>query len=129
MKRTRLTRYVGLDARSAAELGEMLTEKCEELKEFAPEVVWNLGNGHSAFLVYTEHIEEPENAKDEFELRGETYTCGECPFNWPVVDGRSHHRIACKRCPGGTDEDIPACNWFYEKLKEGEVYGPDGMEG
>ena len=61
MKRTKATRYVGLDARSAAELGDLLTAKCEELREFKPEIVWNLGNGNSAFLVYDELFEEPEN--------------------------------------------------------------------
>lgn len=122
MKRTKATRYVGLDARSAAELGELLTAKCEELREFKPEIVWNLGNGNSAFLVYDELFEEPENAKDRFILKGETYTCGDCLFKYPITDGRSRHRWACERAKSGTDEDIAACNWFYEKLEKGEVY-------
>lgn len=122
MKRTRTTRYVGLDARSAEELGELLTTKCEELKEFCPEVVWNLGNGNSAFLVYTEHIEEPEDLRDEYELRGETYYCAECPFKEPITDGRSRHRWRCKRMPRGTDSDQRACNWFYIQLEEGKVF-------
>lgn len=73
MKRTKATRYVGLDARSAAELGELLTAKCEELREFKPEIMWNLGNGNSAFLVYDELFEEPENAKDRFILKGDVH--------------------------------------------------------
>lgn len=122
MKRTKTTRYVGLDARSAEELGELLTKKCEEFKEFSPEVVWNLGNGHSAFLVYTEVVEEPEDLRDEYTLRGETYVCGECPFKEPVTDGRSHHRWRCKRMPRGTDYEQRACNWFYTQLEEGKVF-------
>lgn len=122
MKRTRVKHYVGLDARSAAELGEMLTQKCEELRQFCPEVVWDLSNGHSAFLVYDEVVEEPENIRDEYALRGETYSCGDCPFKYPITDGRSRHRWACERSKSGTDEDIPACNWFYEQLDKGEVF-------
>ena len=128
MKRTRVQRFIGVDARSAEELAELLTEKCEELRSESPEIKW-FGERFSAVLVYTEHVEEPENAKDEFELRRETYTCGECPFNWPITDGRSRHRLACKRCKSGIDEDAPACNWFYEQLKKGEVYEQNGMEG
>lgn len=122
MKRTRVQRYVGLDARSAAELGEMLTEKCEELKGLCPEVVWNLGNGHSAFLVYTEHLEIPEDIRDEYELRGETYTCGECPLKTPVTDGRCHHRWRCDKMPRGTDDEQEACVMFYEMLERGELF-------
>ncbi len=122
MKRTRATRYVGLEARTAAELGELLTQKSEELKEFCPEVVWNLANGNSAFLVYQEFIEIPENIRDEYELRGEAYTCGDCPFKTPITDGRSRHRWRCARRPGGTDVDCPACVNFYQKLEEGEVF-------
>ena len=122
MKRTRLTRYVGLEAKTASELGELLTQKCEELKEYRPEIIWNLGNGNSAFLVYDEHIEEPETLRDEYELRGECYTCGDCPFKVPITDGRAKHRWTCKHTPRGTDADAPACNWFYTKLEEGEVY-------
>ena len=122
MKRTRLTRYVGLEAKTAGELGELLTQKCEELKEFRPEIVWNLSNGNSAFLVYEEHIEIPETLRDEYELRGEGYTCGDCPFKVPVTDGRARHRWTCKRMPQGTDVDIRACNWFYTMLEKGEVY-------
>lgn len=121
MKRTRLTRYIGLDARNAAELGELLTQKCEELKGFSPEIVWNLGNGCSAFLVYEEHTEEPENLREEYELRGEAYTCDACPFREPVTDGRRRHHWKCICRPGGTDLDYPACNRFYQKMEEGEI--------
>lgn len=123
MKRTFSPRYVGLDAHSAAELGELLTQKCEELREFRPEVVkWSFEHGYSAFLYYEEHIDIPEDIRDEYELRGECYTCGDCPFKEPITDGRSRHRWRCKRMPQGTDMDQRACKWFYVQLDEGEVY-------
>lgn len=122
MKRTRMTRYVGLEARTAGELGELLTAKCEELKEYRPEIVWNLGNGNSAFLVYEEHVEEPETIAEEYELRGEGYTCESCPFKEPITDGRSRHRWRCPRRPQGTDIDCKACVKFYQALEEGEIF-------
>jgi len=121
MKRTRIKRYVGLDARSAAELGEMLTEMCEELKEWQPQVEVDLSQ-YSALLFYEERVEEPEDIRDEYELRGEIYTCGECPFKVPVTDGRCHHRWKCRRMPRGTDDEQRACLWFYQELEEGRVY-------
>ncbi|MBR4744010.1 MAG: hypothetical protein IK082_07460 [Oscillospiraceae bacterium] len=122
MKRTRLTRYVGLEAKTASELGELLTQKCEELKGYRPEIVWNLGNGNSAFLVYEEHLEEPEDLRDEYELRGEAYTCEACPFRTPITDGRARHRWTCSERRGGTDIDCPACLHFYEELEKGEIF-------
>lgn len=121
MKRTRVKRYVGLDARSAAELGELLTAKCEQLKEWQPQVEVDLST-RSALLFYEERLEEPEDIRDEYELRGETYTCGECPFKEPVTDGRCHHRWKCRRMPRGTDDEQRACLWFYQELEEGRVY-------
>lgn len=122
MKRTRTTRYIGVDAHSAAELGELLTQKCEELKEYQPAVKWALEHGYSAILIYDEVTEIPENIREEYELRGEAYTCDACPFKTPITDGRSRHRWRCNRRPGGTDIDCPACVMFYQKLEEGEVF-------
>ena len=121
MKRTRVQRFIGVDATSAAELAELLTEKVEELQGAQPDIKWFDGR-FSALLCYTEHVEIPEDIRDEYELRGECYTCGDCPFKWPITDGRSRHRWACKRMPGGTDDDIRACIRFYQQLEDGEVY-------
>lgn len=121
MKRTRVQRFIGVDARDAAELAELLNEQMEQLKGTQPEIKWFDGQ-FSALLFYTEHVEEPEDIRDEYILRGETYNCGDCPFAYPVTDGRSRHRLACPRAKGGTDADVPACRWFYEQLEQGEVY-------
>ena len=122
MKRTSKPRYVGLDAKTAAELGELLTQKCEELREYRPEVKWCLENGYSAILIYEEHFEIPENIAEEYELRGDGYYCDSCPFKEPITDGRARHRWRCKRRPAGTDIDCKACVFFYEQLEKGEVF-------
>ena len=122
MKRTHTPRYVGVDAQTAAELGELLTAKCEELKEYRPQVKWCLEQGYSAILVFEEYTEIPENLAEEYELRGDAYFCESCPYKTPITDGRSRHRWRCNRRPAGTDIDCPACVFFYQQLEKGEVF-------
>ena len=121
MKRTRVQRFIGIDARDAAELAERLTDTCEELRRFDPEIKWIDGR-YSAVLFYTEHTEEPENLAEEYELRGEAYTCDACPHRVPITDGRARNRWRCDERKRGTDLDCPACVRFYEDLERGEIF-------
>ena len=121
MKRTRVQRFIGIDARDAAELAERLTDTCEELRRFDPEIKWIDGR-YSAVLLYTEHTEEPENLAEEYELRGEGYTCESCPHKVPITDGRARNHWRCEERKRGTDIDCPACVRFYEELERGEIF-------
>ena len=121
MRREMIQRYVGLDAQTAAELAEKLTAKCEELKAKNPEVIWNLQNGNSAFLLYYENEYIAETLADEYELRGECYHCADCPFKEPVMDGRKRYRYTCERKLPGVNPEDKACNWFYTALEQGEI--------
>ena len=93
MKRTRKQRFIGVDATSAGELAELLNEQIEHLQGVQPDIKW-FDNRFSALLVYTEHVEEPENIRDEYELRGECYTCGDCPLPCEGARKCSH----CGKC-------------------------------
>lgn len=121
MIRTRVQRFIGIDARDAAELAERLTEKCEELRRLDPEIKWIDGR-YSAVLFYAEHTEEPENLAEEYELRGEAYTCEACPHRVPITDGRARNRWRCDERKRGTDLDCPACVRFYEELERGDIF-------
>lgn len=121
MKKESSTRYIGLDANNARELGEMLTEASAKYREYNPQVIWNLSNGCSAFLVFEEVVRIPETIREEYEIRGEVYTCGDCPFKEPQTDGRNPHLWKCLRRPRGTDDDIKACEHFYRMLDEGRI--------
>lgn len=121
MKRTHAMRYVGLEAQTASELGELLTQKCDELKQYSPEVVWNLGNGHSAFLVYRETKETPENLREAYEMEGKGCTCDDCPHKEPNTDGRSRYQYRCVHKRPGTNGTDAACNWFYIQMEEGNI--------
>ena len=119
MKKKTITRYVGIDAETAAELGELLTEASEKYAQFKPSVVWDLEHGHSAFLVFDEVTMIAESLREEYELRGECYTCEDCPHRIPETDGRKKYPWKCNRRPRGTVLDMPACNHVYMEL-EGE---------
>lgn len=121
MKKERMARYVGLEARSAPELADKLTKKIEELKDREPEVIWNLGNGNSAFLLYYDTEEIPETIQEEYLLRGECYTCADCPHKEPVTDGRRRYKYTCKRKVPGTNPEDQACKWFYIEKEEGRA--------
>ena len=121
MKRESVAHYVGLDARTAAELAEKLTAKLEELKAKSPEVIWNLQNGNSAFLLYYEDALIPEDLADQYELRGEIYTCADCPHKTPVTDGRKRFRYTCDRKYPGTNPEDRACRWLYTELEQGKI--------
>lgn len=116
MRRERIARYIGLDARTAAELAEKLTKTIGELKAKDPEVIWNLGNGCSAFLLYYEDELIPEDLADELELKGIVYTCADCTHKRPETDGRKRYRYTCDRKYPGTNPQDRACRWFYAEM-------------
>ena len=80
-------------------------------------------NGSNAHIYWEEVIEIPENIKDEFILRGEVYTCSNCP--WYGANGSDNPRQAFE-CLHKVDfgrkrTNTPACLFFYQKLASGEV--------
>lgn len=114
-------RYIGLSAPNAEGLGEKLTEMSNRYSQYDPKVVWNLGNGCSAFLVFEEIERFPEDIREEYEMRGDYYTCGDCPYKEAVTDGRSHYPYKCHRMPRGTEDRQRACIFFYEMLEKGAM--------
>lgn len=59
------------------------------LAEFNPKTIYpDNVPGHCAYIVYTESIVEPEDARDELELKGIKPVCGQCPYYEAPGDGR-----------------------------------------
>lgn len=82
--------------------------------------------GLLAFVEYEVETRLPQNAKDEYELLGETHKCIECPFYVRPTDGRVvyTHCLLVKsevdRTVGRlTSADSDCCEQFYERLKRG----------
>ena len=112
-------RTIGFDADSASELAEMLDRFYDEHQGDKVEVVFCGKYGLSAILSFDETTKKPETLREEYELRGEVYTCADCPHRQPITDGRKRSKWYCTRRPRGTDLDASACNHFYLEL-EGE---------
>ncbi len=75
-----------------------------------------------AFIEYGEKTLVPESAKDEYQLRGEEYRCGACPF-WGgnVADTKEIFSCTKKQRDSSVISTTKCCGPFYEWLKEGVV--------
>lgn len=119
MKSERKKRFVGLDAKSAFDLAEMLNQFYDEHNGEMTEVVYCGEFGLSALLSWEEVTHTAETLREEYEMRGEGRTCRDCDHRQPQTDGRKRCGWYCLRRPRGTDLDAPACNHFYLAM-EGE---------
>ena len=74
-----------------------------------------------AYVTYEEVERVPEDLKDEYELMGVAFTCGDCPHRQHTEDRRVK-RFACN---AGVEAYVckcdPACNRFYEELQAGKL--------
>ena len=97
-----------------------LNKRLQELSKFSPEVKFNMNMGHCAYLYYTYEEEIPEDVKDEYELRGEQYYCGDCPELKKTKDKRRKW-FPCGYHPyGKSNIESKACAHFYEELVKRE---------
>lgn len=89
----------------------------------------------TAFINYEETINVPESIKDEYNLNGIFYCCGDCPY-WGTnfKEATVENRTAFK-CFKGIEHKsvratVPACQWFYESIARGDFrpYDTRGME-
>lgn len=84
------------------------------------EINFNTNEGHCAYIVYEEQTAIAETVADEYELKGETYLCKDCPYFKAPADKRRKN-VHCelgKFCSA----DLGACDEFYEKLSKGQLY-------
>lgn len=89
-------------------------------KGYKHELQFNMAMGLCAYILYEEHMEIAESIADEYELKGETYKCYECPMFRPSED----RRVKYTTCGNGNRHiyhNCPCCDWFYEMLEEGAI--------
>lgn len=84
------------------------------------EVTFNLNQGHCAYVQYDECREVPETVAEEYRLRGEIYSCINCPNYKPSMDGRTKYS-RCDYMSERTYGTREACEWFYKKVAKGEI--------
>lgn len=121
MVRQEYKSYKTIQTKDPEKFDIMLQEFLEEIRLKNPEVqrFYDAAIGHCAYVEWEEKICEPENAKDEYELKGIKYCCGECPMFVLQKDKRVKRSI----CNKGerTWYDKSACNELYELIKEGKI--------
>lgn len=81
---------------------------------------FNMAYGLCAYIIYEERFEEAESLADEYELKGETYKCYECPFYRPSNDKRVKY-TTCAHGERHTYHSMDCCEWFYEELEKGGI--------
>ena len=107
---------------SAQEFQDKLNTALNDLaaKGCKHDLQFNMAYGLCAYIIYEEFCEIAETIADEYELRGETHRCSECPCFRPSADGRVKY-TPCAKGVHRTSDDRPCCDWFYEQLEGGAI--------
>lgn len=81
--------------------------------------LFNNQNGLSAFISYEVTERTPESLKDEYDLKGVTFVCKDCPFYEAV----NTYEGVCPHCKGvlRRTDDVGNCNPFWTWLEEKDV--------
>ena len=100
------------------ELNKVLTELSKAGAR--PEIQFNMGLGHCAYILYDRTYAIPETLEDEFLLAGEKHYCAECPSYHRPTDGRvKYTRCLVAGCL--VKEDSPCCEQFYQAVIDGRI--------
>ena len=114
MKVTKGTKVKVISAQAAQEFEDRLNEALDEVaSKSSYSIHYNMSMGFCAYVEYTYTVKTPETLEDEYIIRGERYTCGQCPYFIPSMDGRSKYG-ACQYgiCNKPIASDY-ACKHFY----------------
>lgn len=121
MKQRRSQHIEVVSERSPAEFQDKLNALYEELQgQPFQQTLYNNENGFTAYLTYEVVEQIPETLRDEYKLKGITFTCGECPYYEAV----NRYEGMCDFCKGTlrrTDEADCKAFWSYmEEQEEGK---------
>ena len=80
--------------------------------------------GHNAYIIYEQAYQIPEDIRDEYIIRGESYTCENCPYwsnNFDPTNIKGLWRCTKKVKYGNVRYVDEACLFFYQELAKGEI--------
>ena len=123
MKTIRKERMIPVNSSTPEGLAQAFNNAVDELTGISYEKIWNLSNGNSLFLIYTETVKVPETLEDEYLLRGEQKFCRDCPWfdaKNEIIGRCEHPKIKVKTKAGYINANGSACEHLYEVLEEGE---------
>lgn len=120
MKKTREINFLVVEADTGAEFSRLMTDALRSYRDNDLEIDYcRPQTGHCAYLTYYTTTETPEDTRDEYLLRGDYHQCGECPYLETTGDRRVKY-LSCHRCARVRVDQL-ACNWYYERLKDGTL--------
>lgn len=112
---------------SAALFTAKLNEQIYALREYDPVVSFSDADPLCAYIKYVARVSVPESISEEYETRGVSFICAQCPFFKPETkdDGSEDKRCKWGNCEhaelGRTFKTSSACDKLYELIKEGDV--------
>ena len=121
MIRKEIKRHKTIQTKSPRDFDLSLEKLMEEIALDDPVVerFFDASIGHCAYVEWTVSVLKPEDVRDEFELQGIQYLCGECPFYEMNPDKRVLYSV-CK-LGQKTKYGNKACVQLYEMIQKGDV--------
>lgn len=110
-----------IQSKNPKEFEEQFEKLMQEILGKNPNIMTGFDSsiGHYAHIRWEETIKIPEDARDEANLKGIKYYCGDCPFFVLQKDRRIKNSV----CGQGikTYYEHHACVKLYEMIERGEV--------
>lgn len=122
MKYVKRKQSLIITGNTAEDFQEKLNTALEDLadKGYKHDLQFNMAYGLCAYIIYDEVYQKAESIADEYELKGETYKCYECPMFRPSADRRVKY-TTCGRGQRHIQHGSPCCDWFYEAMEGGAI--------
>ena len=124
MRIKRLQQFRIIEADDAATFQSELNKALAELADLDPEIDTDVRAGFRAFIRYEKSEDIPETLAEQFNVRGISYKCKDCPecsfirTRTGEIDARQSRGICPHTEYGHCFLDAEACELFYSKLIE-----------
>ena len=124
MKSKSIQQFAIVRSDSASAFEGELNARIMELSDKNPIVKFD---GLTAYISYTETVRIPEDTSDEYELKGVSFRCEDCPMFDPILkeDGTEDRRVRYGNCElskyGRTMRDSRACEQLFTMIQNGRV--------
>ena len=124
MKSKSIQQFAIVRSDSASAFEGELNARIMELSDKNPIVKFD---GLTAYISYTETVRIPEDTSDEYELKGVSFRCEDCPMFDPILKegGTEDRRVRYGNCElskyGRTMRDSRACEQLFTMIQNGRV--------
>ena len=119
MKQKTRKRHITIECETAAGFDKELSHVLSKAGR-SVQIMHNMNRtAHCAYVMWEEVENVPENIRDEYELKGVSFRCADCPFYERPADRRLRDG-SCK-LKARTDPNGAACLHFYKLYALGEL--------